>query len=225
MNERKKGLEGRAERRDRLAVHLQTIRHWPTDYNLEGRVQGNSQSVIQEAEIENYFERVRARMLRQPEIIVVSGLVRTRQTAERLVEYNHWPASIPIIERPEFNERRWGIFEGHNKEELRQLFLSGTVPIPQPFTPEELRSMEDLSPVINAPGFKVTGGETMGELGQRIRTALEQLRELYPGKKVLLVCHLGALSSVNIEAHRITTLQVKKTGNGGYTIEAELETG
>lgn len=208
--------------REKLVLH--TLRHGPTNYNLEGRMQGNQQSRIVPESIRPYLERVGAERIPQPELIVITGLIRTRETAEALVAYRGWPSDIPIIEHSELNERKWGIFEGHTKAEVQAILGErDDILIPPPLTLEQVRAMDDIQPLIDLWDFKPPEAESMWEVQVRIREALQKLRQRYAGKEVLWIGHLGALASQGIEAHRVSRVEVGVDARGELKLLVEPE--
>ncbi len=189
---------------DPQTVTIQAIRHGPTAWNIEKRIQGNIDNPLLQDGITAYFDRLHAADLNQPDRIIVTQLKRTGETAERLMEYMNWSA-IPMVTKTELHERKWGIFEGKTHAEVLEILLRD---------PEMVRSypnlaqMTDLSPIIDEPDFKVPGAESMNEVRARVTPALLSLREEFPGESLLFVGHAGTLISQGMDHRIITTFQV-----------------
>ena len=84
------------------------IRHGETDYNRQGRVQGqgidSSINALGQQQAQAFYETY----LDVPfELVVTSGLRRTHQTVEPFRKL-----SIPFYETRDINEISWGRFEG-----------------------------------------------------------------------------------------------------------------
>ena len=87
------------------------IRHGSTAGNLEKRYIGRSDEPLCEAGIQQVLSLKKYDF--KPDVLFVSPMLRTRQTAELL-----FPHMIPQIVE-DFRETDFGIFEGKNAEELR----------------------------------------------------------------------------------------------------------
>ncbi|HTT12730.1 MAG TPA: histidine phosphatase family protein [Burkholderiaceae bacterium] len=102
--------------------------------------------------------------------IITSGLVRTRSSAEQVMAAG--PISAAVEHWPEFEEIRGGRLGAIPEAQLREAFLGafeGPVPL----------------------GTQFLGGETVGELLDRVVPALERLLEAKDWDTVLLVLHGG----------------------------------
>lgn len=206
MIERKRPENTSGKEQDPQATHLWLMRHGPTQWNLDRRVQGNVDNPVLDEELIPYFERIQVNSLPQPDKMIVTGFQRNLSTANALSDYLHWP-DIPIITKPELKERNWGIFEGKTHEEiLAYLVQNPEIVAKYP----DIQQMTDLSPVIDAPGFKVEGAESMDEVAARVTPALLSLREEFPHQKILVVVHAGVLISQGLNHKIINTMSVEK---------------
>ncbi|WP_300000151.1 2,3-diphosphoglycerate-dependent phosphoglycerate mutase GpmB [uncultured Cedecea sp.] len=153
------------------------VRHGETLWNAERRLQGQSNSALTEhGEHQAQLVARRAKELNITHIIS-SDLGRTQQTAEIIAA----ACGLPVALDPRLRELDMGVLE-------RRLLDS--------LTPEEeswRRSLVDGS----ADG-RIPEGESMLELGNRMRGALDACLELPVGSRPLLVGHgmaLGCLIS------------------------------
>lgn len=180
---------------------LWTMRHGPTTWNVEKRIQGNVETEIRLDKIEAYFEQIAATNLPQPDIIIVTGLSRTEQTAKALMKYRDW-IDIPIHKDPRLNERKWGIFEGVLIDEARKRFETD---------PEIRKEFPDVTDW-DEPDFKVSGGESIAEVGQRIKPAFADIAKQFNGKNILTILHAGVLVALGLEFTKITECFLTQIG-------------
>lgn len=190
------------EYRERFATHVQMVRHARTQWNLDARIQGNVDlDIVQDPEhIAAYFDTTDAHEIAKPDVIVVSGLKRTEQTARALMAYNGWEGDIPIVTHTAFNERKWGILEGLTRDEARKLY-------------------PDIDECIDKRTFKAEGGESLDEVEERIQTGLVDIRRIYPGKNVLVVSHAGVMLSLGENPNQVANMTVTRNEQGQYILE------
>ena len=118
--------------------------------------------------------------------------------------------------RPEFRERRYGLFEGLTYDEARAKY------------PAEYRSFERREPDFVIPA----GGESLQQLFERVSSGLQRIATNHRGETVVIVTHGGVLDIVNrlvrgnplsrprdflIPNAGINWVRVR---NGGWTLEA-----
>lgn len=154
---------------------LYLLRHGETAWNAERRIQGISDTPLNDVGRAQAAALVKALKDRPIEFIVTSPLQRARETASILAE----ALSVPIEEAPGLAEMNQGAFEGKKIEELREAhngFFDRWAE-----TPADVR-MPD--------------GETLGELQERAWAAIEQLRERYAGRTLIAVSHNLAISTI-----------------------------
>ena len=203
-----------AEKRTTIWV----MRHGPTTWNKEGRIQGNVETDILEGQIIPYFQKLGVEVIPQPEIILLSALKRARQTAEALISFRQW-SEIPLVTDARLNERRWGIFEGMLTSTARekifreQAFHKG-FPVPN--------NLEDATKLWDTKGYKVKGGEAIDEVALRVKPALAEIVKKYAGKKILFISHAGVLISLGLNPHVITRFTI--TVNDGEIVLRDIET-
>lgn len=158
-----------------LQVYL--VRHGETLWNAERRIQGQSDSPLTEQgerQAQQVGERVRALGITH---IIASDLGRTRQTAGYIAA----ACGCEVILDPRLRELDMGVLERRLVDSL---------------TPEEEGWRRRL--VDGTPDGRIPEGESMQELGDRVRAALNDCLELPEGSRPLLVSHgiaLGCLVS------------------------------
>ncbi|EMH4163182.1 2,3-diphosphoglycerate-dependent phosphoglycerate mutase GpmB [Pluralibacter gergoviae] len=158
-----------------LQVYL--VRHGETLWNAERRIQGQSDSPLTEQgerQAQQVGERVRALGITH---IIASDLGRTRQTAGYIAA----ACGCEVILDPRLRELDMGVLERRLVDSL---------------TPEEEGWRRRL--VDGTPEGRIPEGESMQELGDRVRAALNDCLELPEGSRPLLVSHgiaLGCLVS------------------------------
>lgn len=154
---------------------LYVVRHGETQFNVEKRYAGQTDVPLNERGIEQ-AKGLAKKLEKEPfDVIVTSSLLRARMTAEQMAEYHK---EIPFVIMNEFREVCVGVYEGLTREEVQERY-------PELWTRNCTRQLDD------AP----TGGETTRQVDARVAKGLAILKEKYPEKRVLLVCH-GFVSRV-----------------------------
>lgn len=154
---------------------LYVVRHGETQFNVEKRYAGQTDVPLNERGIEQAKE-LAMKLAEEPfDIIVTSSLLRARMTAEQIAEYHR---EIPFVVMETFREVCVGVYEGLTREEVQERY-------PELWARKCTRQLDD------AP----TGGETTRQCDARVAGGLATLKENYPEKNVLLVCH-GFVSRV-----------------------------
>ncbi len=145
-------------------MKLLLTRHGQTDWNVKGKIQGMTDTELNETGIKQ-AKQVREKLLNENiDVIITSPLKRARKTAEIIGEGRH----IPIIYDERIRERCFGKFEG--------------------LTPNEF----DFSQIWNYKLNKhYEGAESTGELFDRVTDFLDKIKEEYKDKTVLVVTHGG----------------------------------
>ncbi len=157
-----------------MTARIALLRHFPTDWNLERRLQGRADRPL------TAEARARLAGLRLPRPwdraeIVASTLARARDTAETLAE------GRPVRLDARLVEQDWGLWEGRLAEELLAEPGSGFVPT-------------HLMP----PDLRPPGGESAEDVRARLRPALAEIGA--GGGRVLLVLHKAVMRALLAEA-------------------------
>lgn len=156
-------------------MYLAVVRHGETIRNIVGLVQGDTESMLSEKGKEQARE-VKKRLDSQTfDVIFSSPLSRAYQTAKIITEGN-----FPIIIDERLNERDYGDFEGHTREEF------------------------DYIDYWNFDyNLKENHGESVQHLCMRIDDFLKEIKEKYRDKRVLVVTHSGVARAIYYVIHGI----------------------
>lgn len=154
------------------------VRHGETSWNAEKRIQGNINVGLNTAG-QAQAEAAAAWLAGNSTMAALysSDLLRARQTAERVGRALHL---APIL-RPEFRERRYGLFEGLTYDQSRTRY------------PDVYALFEGREPDFVIP----YGGESLRQLHQRVCAGLQRIVEDHRGQSVVVVTHGGVLDIVN----------------------------
>lgn len=149
-------------------VELWLIRHGQTDWNVEGRYQGQADIPLNANGLRQATE-LAGRLNGAPfDAIFSSDLLRTRQTAEALAEHCQLDVQLDVRLR-EIHQGEWegklvkDMIAAHPK--ARAEFLQ------DPFA------------------ARAPGGESVGEVAVRVRAAVEEIAAAYPQGRVLVISH------------------------------------
>ena len=205
--------------RDTTKTTLWLMRHGPTDWNREKRLQGRKNSVILLDQIDGYFDRVRATTLPRPDGIIVTGLVRTAQTASALQKYNDWE-DITVAVNEQLVERSWGELEGKQHGDLVEIFSKDPGLMQKH---PDLHTLDDLAPILDAPGFTGEGGETMDQVRERVSPALLGYHETHTGQTLLLILHAAVIKSQGFDYGKVTEVEVFKDDQQQLTMHRVRE--
>lgn len=162
-------------------VALWLVRHGQTDWNVEGRYQGQADPPLNRiglAEAEQAARKLAGEPLRA---IYSSDLLRARQTAALIAQ----ASGAPLRLEPRLREVNLGAWEGMLFDQIRANY------------PQELREREQ-NPLNSRP----PGGETVEEVWQRARAVVSEISRRHAGEQVALVSHgltLGTLLAYVIE--------------------------
>jgi len=143
------------------------VRHGRTDFNTDGRFQGQADiplSAAGEAEARATADALRGRAV---SAIVTSDLLRARRPAEILAE----SLDVPVEPCADLRERSFGLWEGLTRDEVA------------------LRFAEDFSAWLENAGF-ATEGESDEAVARRVLCARDLVWERFAGACAAIVSHL-----------------------------------
>lgn len=177
---------------------LWLVRHGETDWNREGRWQGQAPH----APTLNVTGRAQALGLamqlqgRDFAAIYTSDLQRAQDTARTLAHQ----VAAPLYFEPRLREMNLGVWEGMLTEELTRRY------------PSELREREVNPLTARPPG----GGETVAEVVTRVRAAADDIAQRHASASVVLVSHGLALAALRClaEARTLTEIYLWIPENG-----------
>ena len=142
-------------------MKLYVARHGQTQWNLENKILGRTDLPL------NAHGRQQAALLAEKvnglglDLIISSPLLRARETAQTVADH----LAIPVIVDQRLIEQDFGIFEGKNHKE-----------------PDYLENKKQFA-------CRYPGGESALDVAHRVYGFLEEVKELYPEKTILVVCH------------------------------------
>lgn len=163
-------------------TQLCLVRHGQTDWNLEGRYQGQSDVPLNEngrAQAKSLAEQLKDQTFAA---IYSSDLMRARDTAETVA--NH--LGLPVQIEPRLREINQGEWEGVLVEDIKARYA-------------EIWSQRTEDPASVRP----PGGETVGEVAERVYAALDDIARRHPSENVLIVSHGLAIATAICRARGI----------------------
>jgi len=154
-------------------THLILIRHGQIQANVDKRWHGWTDSELTETGLLQ-AERVAQRIAREhPDVtaIYASPLKRTYKTAENIARL----LDLDIIEEPQIKEYGIGVLEGERFSDLHKTHAF-------------------FEQVEADPLYAPQAGESISQVGCRVRTALQGFVERHPGEKIVAVSHGAAMA-------------------------------
>ena len=191
-----------------MQIKWYLVRHGETDWNLEGRAQGHSDTPLNDkGRIQ--AERAGARLAPTPFVAAYgSDLTRVADTAAAIIRGRR----LALKPMSALREKFYGEWEGITYEDAearypgmyQQLFQDNT-------------------------GFAPPGGENDFDLYKRVMVAAEQIRDTLPdaGGNILVVGHGGALRALLVCLLRIPVEYMWRfrLSNGGISIITDFQDG
>lgn len=163
-------------------TELLLIRHGETDWNRALRFQGHSDIPLNAQGLAQ-AESLAARLADEPlDLVVTSDLLRTRQTAQPLLNAR----AVPTLADAGWREQAFGVLEGLDAETIRQRH-------PEVWT-AWLRHDADLAP---------PGGESNRQFHSRVLAALRALVAAQAGRRIAVVTHGGVLDMLWRTVHAL----------------------
>ncbi|MCX7918889.1 MAG: histidine phosphatase family protein [bacterium] len=156
-----------------MATKLILIRHGETDWNIQQRYQGHSDTELNENG--RHQVRMLAKQLENEpiDVIYTSDLIRAVQTATIISNGRN----IPIHKHAGLRECSFGIWEGKTFEEMQNQF------------PEEVARIK-ADPVHAIR----TGGESRHQLLTRVVKTIQEIIHRHPNQTIAIVAHGGSLA-------------------------------
>jgi len=178
---------------------LLLVRHGETEWNVAGRIQGQSDSALTALGREQ-GRRVAARLSSEKVAAVyASDLGRARETGYLIAA----PHGLPVQIVQELRERCYGAFEEKTAEEIRGADADAFE--------RWLGDRQGLAP---------PGGETQQELSERVMRALGEIAGAHRGETVAVATHGGPIKSAVFAVLEIPIGSWDRTwvSNGSVTI-------
>lgn len=156
-------------------MRLHLIRHGQTDWNLNHRFQGQSDSPLNETGMEQAQKIARRLSKVSIDAIYSSDLTRAIQTAEQIASHHN----LNLHTDSRWREQSFGEWEGLNFAEMQSAAL-------------DLLEAWRVDPLHNPP----PQGETLTQLAKRVEAALNDIKARHVEQNVLLVTHGGVLMTL-----------------------------
>jgi alpha-ribazole phosphatase len=159
------------------------VRHGQTAWNMDGRFMGQLNIPLDETGLRQ-AELVAQRLRRlRPDAMYASDLRRAWQTAEaiqRAMSADGSAGAVPdITPEPRLREMAFGDWQGLTYAEI------------QTRDPEGVKAWES-----DLGSFCPPGGESLGQMANRIELALRDILKRHPDQTVLVVAHGGSLQTL-----------------------------
>jgi broad specificity phosphatase PhoE len=170
-------------------TQLWLVRHGQTDWNREGRWQGQAAHApplneIGRAQAEAMAEKLESAEL---EVIYSSDLPRARETAEIIARR----FGLPVIVDPRLREIDLGVWEGMRGDDIAGEY------------PEDLAERER-----NPAHSRAPEGESATEVAERVWAAADDIARAHPEGAVLIVSHGLALAALICRARGLSLSEV-----------------
>lgn len=150
-------------------------RHGETDWNAQGRIQGQLDIPLNQQGERQAAALAGALAARHFDALYASDLQRAQHTAAPLASR----LGLPLQLAPSWRERHHGRMQGRTYAELAAEWPEGHA---------RLRARD--------PDFDVEGGETLHAVATRCQANLDALRQRHAGQTVLVVTHGGILDVI-----------------------------
>jgi probable phosphoglycerate mutase len=150
------------------------IRHGETEWNVAARIQGQGDSALTAAGVEQARALARRLATQRFDVLVASDLGRAHDTARHVArECGH---EVRLDAR--FRERSFGAGEGMTYEEIDRVH------------PDAFSRVRDVD-----PDYVIPGGESRRQFHERVRGGFEALAAEHSGKTIVVVTHGGVLAT------------------------------
>ncbi|WP_210605347.1 histidine phosphatase family protein [Brevibacterium oceani] len=146
-------------------------RHGQTDFNVEGRFQGQTDVPLNDTGRRQAEEAARLLSGLSPELIVASDLSRAAETAEKLARI----VGVETVHDARLREAAFGEWEGSIRAEVAETW------------PDELAEW------VSGADVAPPGGESRSESGQRVAAAVTDIVDTATVDTIVIVAHGAVL--------------------------------
>lgn len=168
-------------------TELVLVRHGQTDWNIQGRYQGQADVPLNNTGLAQARELAQTLTGEHFDAIYSSDLQRARQTAEALGQALGLPVQIDRRLR-EINQGDW---EGRIFTDIKALFA------------QQIAAREK-----DPLGVRPPGGESVGEVAERIAAATQDIVHAHPNGRVLIVSHGLSIATLIARARGLSLAEV-----------------
>ncbi|MEM6405111.1 MAG: histidine phosphatase family protein [Pseudomonadota bacterium] len=164
---------------------LLLIRHGETDWNVEGRYTGQSDIPLNNTGRKQAEDLANRLQNNPPDVIISSDLRRARETANAIAAV----CNITIHTDARLREIHQGVWEGMLLPDIKTRFSKA------------FAAQRENPLTVSAPD-----GETVGQVHDRVFSALKDILHTYPGHRIAIVAHglVLALVKTQVYHHPIT---------------------
>jgi broad specificity phosphatase PhoE len=170
-------------------TELWLIRHGQTDWNLDGRYQGQSDVPLNAAGLAQANVFAASLDGRKFSALYSSDLLRAYQTAQVIAQR----VGLAVQTDPRLREINQGDWQGRTVDEIRMIYNE---------------SKQAHRGLIDPATARAPGGESVLEVSQRMAQAADDIARAVPGGPVLVVSHGLALATLYCQARGIDLGQV-----------------
>jgi probable phosphoglycerate mutase len=160
---------------DANATELVVVRHGETEWNATGKQQGHLDSPLTDTGLRQAEAIADALAARSFDLLYSSDLGRAYHTAERIAA----KTGHEIITEPRLRERHLGVFQGLTMAEVAEKL------------PEAYAGFTS-----GDPCYVIPGGESERQRYERIVGCVDGIAARHEGRRVVIVTHGGALTSL-----------------------------
>ena len=177
-------------------LRLFVVRHGETAWSRERRFAGSRDVALEPEGLRQCEAVARALASQVVAAVYASPLERARASAELIAK----PHRLPVEIDPAFGEMAFGEWEGLTREEVAARF---------PAAYEEWRHAPHL--------VRIAGGETLSQVAERARGAVQALAASHTGETIVLVTHaivtrLIVLDALGLGPERLWTVDATPAG-------------
>ena len=177
-------------------LRLFVVRHGETAWSRERRFAGSRDVALAPEGLRQCEAVARALASQVVAAVYASPLERARASAEVIAK----PHRLPVEIDPAFGEMAFGEWEGLTREEVAARF---------PAAYEEWRHAPHL--------VRIAGGETLAQVAERARGAVQALAATHSGETIVLVTHaivtrLIVLDALGLGPERLWTVDATPAG-------------
>ena len=169
---------------------LWLVRHGQTDWNLEGRYQGQSDVPLNATGLSQAAAFAASLDGQQFDALYSSDLARAYQTAEVIAAR----VGLPVQTDPRLREINQGQWQGRTLDEIKGFFNN--------------EGAQAKRVTIDPVTTRAPGGESVWEVSQRMAQTADDIARRYPAGTVLVVGHGLALATLYCQAEGIPLAQV-----------------
>ncbi len=158
-----------------MSCRIYLVRHGETVWNARLKFQGHSDIALSQRGLEQARALARRLSGENFSAFYTSDLQRAMTTARILAE----PHGLPVVPLADLREINFGAWEGLTVAEIKARYA------------RELQQWWD-GPLHT----RIPGGETLGEVAERVTRAVREIVEKHPAEQVVVVCHGGCIRTL-----------------------------